>query len=71
MSTLNRLQMSCELRADKKAKEEEGWLDSIDFWSDDEAGAEKMAEEETGSKDGYIRSKGRRGKKDKAERPKY
>ena len=46
--------------ADKKAKEEEGWLDSIDFWSDDEA--EKMAEEETGAKDGDIRNKGRRGK---------
>ena len=49
--------------ADKKAKEEEGWLDSIDFWSDDEAEAEEMAEEETGAKDGDIRKKGRRGKK--------
>ena len=46
--------------ADKKAKEEEGWLDSIDFWSDDEAEAEEMAEEETGNKDGDIRKKGRR-----------
>ena len=44
--------------ADKKAKEEEGWLDSIDFWSDDEAEAEEMAEEETGAKDGDIRNKG-------------
>jgi outer membrane protein assembly factor BamC len=51
--------------ADKKAKEEEGWLDSIDFWSDDEADAEKMTEEETGAKDGDIRNKGRRGKKEK------
>ena len=40
-----------------------GWLDSIDFWSDDEAEAEEMAEEETGAKDGDIRKKGRRGKK--------
>ena len=48
--------------ADKKAKEEEGWLDSIDFWSDDEAEAKEMAEEETGVKDGDIRNKGRRGK---------
>ena len=46
--------------ADKKAKEEEGWLDSIDFWSDDEA--EEMAEEETGVKDGDIRKKRQRGK---------
>ena len=46
--------------ADKKAKEEEGWLDSIDFWSDDEA--EEMAEEETGAKDGDIRKKRQRGK---------
>ena len=51
--------------ADKKAKEEEGWLDSIDFWSDDAAEAEKTAEEETGAKDGDIRNKGRRGKKQK------
>ena len=51
--------------ADKKAKEEEGWLDSIDFWSDDEAEAEEMAEEETGAKDGDIRNKGRRGKKER------
>ena len=50
--------------ADKKAKEEEGWLDSIDFWSDDEAEAEKMTEEETGAEDGDIRNKGRRGKKE-------
>ena len=49
--------------ADKKAKEEEGWLDSIDFWSDDEAEAEEMAEEETGAEDGDIRKKGRRAKK--------
>jgi outer membrane protein assembly factor BamC len=55
--------------ADKKAKEEEGWLDSIDFWSDDEAEAEEMAEEETGNKDGDIRKKGRRGKKEEAEGP--
>ena len=45
--------------ADKKAKEEEGWIDSIDFWSDDEA----EAEEETGAEDGDIRKKGRRAKK--------
>ena len=49
--------------ADRKAKEEEGWLDSIDFWSDDEAEAEEMAEEETGAKDRDIRNKGRRAKK--------
>jgi outer membrane protein assembly factor BamC len=49
--------------ADKKAKEEEGWLDSIDFWSDDEAGAEEMVEEETGAEDGDIRKKGRRAEK--------
>jgi outer membrane protein assembly factor BamC len=55
--------------ADKKAKEEEGWLDSIDFWSDDEAEAEEMAEEETGNKDGDIRKKGRRGKKKEDEGP--
>jgi outer membrane protein assembly factor BamC len=55
--------------ADKKAKEEEGWLDSIDFWSDDEAEAEEMAEEETGNKDGDIRKKGRRGKKEEDEGP--
>ena len=55
--------------ADKKAKEEEGWLDSIDFWSDDEAEAEEMAEEETGAKDGDIRKKGRRGKKKENEGP--
>ena len=48
--------------ADKKAKEEEGWLDSIDFWSDDEAEAEKLAEEETGAKDGNTRNKRQRGK---------
>ena len=42
----------------KKRKEEEGWIDSIDFWSDDEAEAEEMAEEETGAKDGDIRNKG-------------
>ncbi|MDA9226763.1 outer membrane protein assembly factor BamC [Methylophilaceae bacterium] len=53
--------------SDKKAKEEEGWLDSIDFWSDDEAEAEKMAEEETGVEDGDIRNKGRRSKKEKEE----
>ena len=53
--------------ADKKAKEEEGWLDSIDFWSDDEAEAKEMAEEETGVKDGDIRKKGRRGEKKKDE----
>ena len=55
--------------ADKKAKEEEGWLDSIDFWSDDEAEAEEMAEEETGAKDGDIRKKGRRAKKKEDEGP--
>ena len=55
--------------ADKKAKEEEGWLDSIDFWSDDEAEAEEMAEEETGAEDGDIRKKGRRGKKKQDEGP--
>ena len=55
--------------ADKKAKEEEGWLDSIDFWSDDEAEAEEMAEEETGAEDGDIRKKGRRGKKKEDEGP--
>ena len=44
--------------ADKKAKEEDGWLDSIDFWSDDDG---QVAEEET--QDGDIRNKGRRGKK--------
>ena len=55
--------------ADKKAKEEEGWLDSIDFWSDDEAEAEEMAEEETGAKDGDIRKKGRRAKKKEDEAP--
>ena len=49
--------------ADKKAKEEEGWLDSIDFWSDDDAEAEEMVEEETGAEDGDIRKKGRRAKK--------
>ena len=49
--------------ADKKAKEEEGWLDSIDFWSDDEVEAEEMAEAETGAEDGDIRKKGRRAKK--------
>ena len=54
--------------ADKKSKEEEGWLDSIDFWSDDEAEEEKMAEEETGAKDGDIRNKGRRGKKNKEDK---
>ncbi len=48
--------------ADKIAKEEEGWIDSIDFWSDDEAEAEEMAEEETGAKDGDIRNKKQRGK---------
>jgi len=53
--------------SDKKANEEEGWLDSIDFWSDDEAEAEKMAEEETGAEDGDIRNKGRRSKKEKEE----
>ena len=53
--------------ADKKAKEEEGWLDPIDFWSDDEV--EEMAEEETGAKDGDIRKKGRRGKKKENEGP--
>jgi outer membrane protein assembly factor BamC len=55
--------------ADKKAKEEEGWLDSIDFWSDDETEAEEMAEEETGNKDGDIRKKKRRGKKEEDEGP--
>ena len=50
------------VQADKKAKEEEGWLDSIDFWSDDETEVEKMAEEETGAKDGDIRNKRQRGK---------
>ena len=55
--------------SDKKAKEEEGWLDSIDFWSDDEAEAEEMAEEETGAEDGDIRKKGRRGKKKQDEGP--
>ena len=55
--------------ADKKAKEEEGWLDSIDFWSDDENEAEEMAEEETGAKDGDIRKKKRRGKKEEDEGP--
>ena len=55
--------------ADKKAKEEAGWLDSIDFWSDDEAEAEEMAEEETGAEDGDIRKKGRRGKKKQDEGP--
>ena len=50
--------------SEKKAKEEEGWLDSIDFWSDDEAEAEEMAEEETGAEDGDIRKKGRRAKKE-------
>jgi len=55
--------------ADKKAKEEEGWIDSIDFWSDDEAEAEEMAEEETGAKDGDIRKKGRRSKKKEDEGP--
>ena len=55
--------------ADKKAKEEEGWLDSIDFWSDDEAEAEEVAEEETGAEDGDIRKKGRRGKKKEDEGP--
>jgi outer membrane protein assembly factor BamC len=49
--------------ADKKAKEEEGWIDSIDFWSDDEAEAEEMAKTETGAEDGDIRKKGRRTKK--------
>ena len=53
--------------ADKKAKEEEGWLDSIDFWSDDEAEAEDIAEAETGAKDGDIRNKRSRGKKKKDE----
>ena len=51
-------------KADKKAKEDEGWLDTIDFWSDDEAEAEEMAEEETGAEDGDIRKKGRRAKKE-------
>jgi outer membrane protein assembly factor BamC len=55
--------------ADKKAKEEEGWLDSIDFWSDDETEAEEMAEEETGNKDGDIRKKRQRGKKEEDEGP--
>jgi outer membrane protein assembly factor BamC len=55
--------------ADKKAKEEEGWLDSIDFWSDDETEAEEMAEEETGNKDGDIRKKRRGGKKEEDEGP--
>ena len=55
--------------ADKKAKEEEGWLDSIDFWSDDEAEAEEMAKEETGAKDGDIRNKRGRGKKKEDEGP--
>jgi len=55
--------------ADKKAKEEEGWLDSIDFWSDDEAEAEEMAEEETGASDGDIRKKGRRANKEEEEVP--
>jgi len=49
--------------ADKKAKEEEGWLDSIDFWSDDEAEAEEIAKAETGAEDGDIRKKGRRAEK--------
>lgn len=49
-------------KADKKAKEDEGWLDTIDFWSDDEAEAEEMAKEETGAKDGDIRNKRQRGK---------
>ena len=53
--------------ADKKAKEEEGWLDSIDFWSDDEAGTEEMVEEETGAEDGDIRKKGRRVEKKEEE----
>jgi outer membrane protein assembly factor BamC len=53
--------------ADKKAKEEEGWLDSIDFWSDDDAEVEELAEEETGASDGDIRKKGRRAKKEKEE----
>jgi len=44
---------------DRKANEEGGWLDSIDFWSDDE----QVAEEET--QDGDIRKKGRRARKDK------
>lgn len=55
------------VEADKKAKEEEGWLDSIDFWSDDETEVEKMAEEETGAKDGDIRNKRQRGKQKEAE----
>ena len=38
-------------------------MDSIDFWSDDEAEAEEMAEAETGAEDGDIRKKGRRAKK--------
>ena len=53
--------------ADKKAKEEKGWLDSIDFWSDDDAEVEELAEEETGASDGDIRKKGRRAKKEKEE----
>ena len=55
--------------ADKKVKEEEGWLDSIDFWSDDETEAEEMAEEETDANDGDIRKKGRRSKKKEDEGP--
>ena len=42
----------------KNAKEDEGWIDSIDFWSDDEAEAEEMAEEETGADRWRYKEKG-------------
>ena len=51
--------------ADKKAKEEEGWLDAIDFWSDDEEedGFDLEDKVKGENQDGDIRKKGRRGKK--------
>ena len=47
--------------ADKKAKEEEGWLDSFDFWSDEEDGFD-LEEKVKEGQDGDIRNKRQRGK---------
>ena len=57
--------------ADKKAKEEEGWLDAIDFWSDDEEEDGFDLEDKVKGKnqDGDIRKKGRRGKKKEDNEP--
>ena len=57
--------------ADKKAKEEEGWLDAIDFWSDDEEedGFDLEDKVKGENQDGDIRKKGRRGKKKEDNEP--